>query len=635
MDVNLSEKLILVGSMPPPHNGQTVAFQMLVQSACALPLKVSIVNLPTRDGSEGDKTLQVLRFPFLLLRYFGVALRGQCTTYLTIAQSRRGFFRDAVVIWIGALLHRRMVCHLHGGNYDRFYAEQPAPVQWLIRRTLLKTHCIIILSERLRSMFQFEPAIYPTLRIVSNGLPLDLGGCSETKHLPSHPREPIQILYLSNLIESKGYFDLLRAVELLVNRYKLNVEAHFCGAFVRHGDDCDPGSLEQMEHRFFEFIRQHRLGSHVHFHGPVLGTEKIALLRSSHIFVLPTNYSNEGQPISIIEALAYGTVVVSTAFRAIPDMVIEGVNGRLVPFRDPERLAEVLAEIAADPEGYSRMSAAAYQHYLSQYTGQAYISALLDSLCTETVRAPETRCTSAKGLGNVLTLENQTTRASQYFNRIAPTWSTKYSAHGTFRRRLSRFLMPLREELPAGSRVLDFGCGTGELSQGFCDAQYHVSALDSSAAMIEHCRKMLAGTPAQFLQSQPSAWSRIDTPNGWFDAVVASSVFEYIEQVEPQLTEIGRVLRAGGLLLLTVPNPRSLMRRFERVLRTVLNCIVPNPIRALMPDRAESYLTYLDLSINHWPLERWTGLLLKSGFEDIKVQADQDSLAFLRGRRTR
>jgi len=608
---------------------------MFLKFVRATNLAVSLVSLPTLEGARGNKILQGFSFPFALTTYFAVVLRNSAPVYLTIAQSKRGFFRDAFVIWLAVLFGHPVVCHLHGGNYDGFFAQQPRILQWLIRRSLIEAQTVIILSERLRSMFRFEPAIASRLRVVPNGLPLGLSGSSVTKCLPANPETPIQILYLSNLIESKGYFDLLRAIALLVNRYKLNVVGHFCGSFVGVDGGSAAASVEDAQRGFLEFIQGHGLEARVQFHGPVHGTDKAAFLTSAHILVLPTNYQNEGQPISIIEALAYGTVVVSTAYRAIPDLVVEGVTGRLVPFGDPARLAEVLAEIAGDPNAYRRMSSAAYQLYQSSYTGRAHVAALLELLCTTGASAASSDLTTSVALheGDDGVLERRVTRTAQYFSQMAGHWTAKYTLGGQFKERLSRLLTPLSAAVAPPARVLDFGSGSGVFAETLCDAGYDVWALDSSSEMARCCRELLAGTSARFLEPCPAEWSRIETPDCWFDAIVASSVLEYVGQVEPQLNEFFRALRVGGIVLFTVPNGGSFSRCLEHVLRPAVICKAIDSLQALMPARLQEYRRYLEFSINRWPLEKWADVLRQSGFENIQIQGGRAALALITARR--
>ena len=57
----------------------------------------------------------------------------------------------------------------------------------------------------------------------------------------------------------------------------------------------------------------------------------------------------EGLPYSILEAMAAQLPVIATRVGGIPDLIVEGVTGRLIPPRDPGALAGALAELAADP----------------------------------------------------------------------------------------------------------------------------------------------------------------------------------------------------------------------------------------------------------------------------------------------
>ena len=57
------------------------------------------------------------------------------------------------------------------------------------------------------------------------------------------------------------------------------------------------------------------------------GEQKRKLLKECYIFALPTRYPNEGQPISILEAMGNGMFIITTNHAGIPDIVEDGVNG--------------------------------------------------------------------------------------------------------------------------------------------------------------------------------------------------------------------------------------------------------------------------------------------------------------------
>ena len=373
-------KVILVGPTSPPYTGMAAAFNTLVEGMRERRIAHDVVDL-TRTGTlQGVSLGRVVQYVRILSAYLGSMASGRGTVYITIAQSRQGFFRDMVMIHIASVFGHRVVLHLHGGAYDRFYEEQPPWLRKLIRSTLLKADSVLVLSERLKKMFDFEPALESRLRVVQNGLPFGAAGraARQTKRLPG-PGEPIRILYLSNLIESKGYLDLLEAVSILTGRHGLNVICDFCGLFLPHRDD---RRLKGADGRkvFDEFVKNNRLEKIAVYRGPVTGDGKRELLEKAHFFVLPTGYDNEGQPISIIEAMAHGCVIVSTDYRAIPDMVEDGATGRLVARGNPEAIADAIREISSDPERYEKMSAAAMRLYEAKFTREAYIDRLIPAI---------------------------------------------------------------------------------------------------------------------------------------------------------------------------------------------------------------------------------------------------------------
>ena len=77
------------------------------------------------------------------------------------------------------------------------------------------------------------------------------------------------------------------------------------------------------------------------------------LLAGADVFILPSNL--EGLPIALLEAMATALPVVATRVGGIPEVVDEGVNGRLVPAGDSAGIADVVIEIYARPDQSQRM----------------------------------------------------------------------------------------------------------------------------------------------------------------------------------------------------------------------------------------------------------------------------------------
>jgi SAM-dependent methyltransferase len=93
------------------------------------------------------------------------------------------------------------------------------------------------------------------------------------------------------------------------------------------------------------------------------------------------------------------------------------------------------------------------------------------------------------------------------------------------------------------SRVLDIGCGQGELAQRIAsELDVEVVAVDQSARMVDLTRER--GVDARLGDVQA-----LDFPDGSFDCVIAAWMLFHVPDLDRALGEIGRVLRAGGRLV--------------------------------------------------------------------------------------
>jgi glycosyltransferase involved in cell wall biosynthesis len=372
---------ILAGPLPPPVCGHTLSFQMLVQELGRQGVPCRVVDLALgADQRVGAVTPRRLAgYAVALARFLGLAAGRRTTVYLTISQSRAGFPRDSVMIHFARLFGHRVVLHLRGGNYDGFYAAQPRPLRALVRATLRRADRILVLGERLRPVFGFEPAVAGRIAVVPNGLPEADEPAAQAKTLPDSG--PVRLLYLSSLIESKGYLDVLAAVALLRDRLGDDgVRCAFHGPFMVSRDDARVRSAAHGRALFDSFVAEHGLEGIVRWHGLTTGAAKRAALDEAHIFLLPTAYENEGQPVAIIEAMAYGCPVVSTDFRAIPELVDHGVTGLLVPYGDARAIADAVEGLARDPRRYAGMSRAAVERFRARFTRARHLERLLPEI---------------------------------------------------------------------------------------------------------------------------------------------------------------------------------------------------------------------------------------------------------------
>jgi len=124
------------------------------------------------------------------------------------------------------------------------------------------------------------------------------------------------------------------------------------------------------------------------------------------------------------------------------------------------------------------------------------------------------------------------------------------------------FLKKVMDHLEASdARILDYGCGTGRISMMLGDQGYQVTGVDPA---VEHIKI------AQSLNHLPQVNFQVLTEDTItaslpFDAVVSSSVFEFVPDAQQYIAAIDRVLKPGGVLVISFPNLYSLWRVYAKV----------------------------------------------------------------------
>jgi glycosyltransferase involved in cell wall biosynthesis len=348
--------VLAIGPVPPPINGMSKAFDMLVQNLPSYGWNVRTVDI-------ADRTPRRVASAFSFARATSVAriLGKACleipradVVYVAIAQSRWGFAKDAVVLNASAAIGRPVIAHMHGGNFAGFYRSLSSAERSIVRRTLDRLARIVVLADGLKEAFW-----------MTQNWPVRTVAISNTCDVPrGQPRQlqpgRLRVLYLSNLIVSKGYRDVVQAVaELAKQRPDLRLSLDVAGAPSPEGDFSDAAAQRSDLKALFAGLPASVTAT---YHGSVEGAAKERLLRDADVFVLPTWYINEGQPIAVLEALTSGLPVIATDWRAIRESMPEAMLPLLVPPREPSAIRERLGSLIDQPETFATLSQAALRH---------------------------------------------------------------------------------------------------------------------------------------------------------------------------------------------------------------------------------------------------------------------------------
>lgn len=306
-------KVCIVAQFPPPIHGLSEAVDTLYNSS----LK-SEFNFTKVDISKNRRFLYTLKY---------LLTSESNLFYITLSQSVGGNIRDLIILSILRARGKKYGVHLHGGLHYREIIDKEMPF-WqkkLNYKLLSHSEFAITLSPSLNSNFT-DIVSSKNIFVIGNGVKKN-NVPTETKfkdQLTNRMQGTTRhILFLSNMIETKGYMTVLE----MANLEKMNV---LKGNSKRFDFDFAGKFFDVVEKNKFEnYVRSHDLEDYVKYHGIVKGEKKTRLLSSSSIFCLPTSYPMEGQPISIMEAMANGSYIISTKHAAIPDMIDNIKGGKL------------------------------------------------------------------------------------------------------------------------------------------------------------------------------------------------------------------------------------------------------------------------------------------------------------------
>ncbi len=115
----------------------------------------------------------------------------------------------------------------------------------------------------------------------------------------------------------------------------------------------------------------------------------------------------------------------------------------------------------------------------------------------------------------------------------------------------------LLERVPAGARVLDVGCGEGWFTAALGEANREAVGIDVAEEPLRRARTREPGLDLRRVPAE-GAWPSL--PDVSFDAVWAGEVIEHVADTASWLSEVRRVLRSGGALVLSTPAHELLTR---------------------------------------------------------------------------
>ncbi|MCP3965752.1 MAG: glycosyltransferase family 4 protein [Lentisphaerae bacterium] len=322
------------------------------------------------DRTSIKMPICVIKFVWQTVKLWTYLLRllfyKPTAVYLNLGQSWMTFLR--IGIWYSLLLRIRKnhygIISLHGHWFTNWTTQSilSKTFVWILR----PAEVITVLGNS-QEISLIKQGISPdNIRIVPNTStidPLELDAISE-----KHNENSIKILFLSNLIPSKGFIEYIDTINQLSKlNLQIKVEAILCVKEMKCGYSEDFNCHSYLK----QAIDEINLSSQVTLkHVPgAYGSLKQKLYRQSHIFILPSRI--EGQPLVLLEAMASGCVPIATAVGEIPSIINDN-EGILIDRPAPSLILKCILKLINEQTERKEMALNAASSYRSNFSISNY-----------------------------------------------------------------------------------------------------------------------------------------------------------------------------------------------------------------------------------------------------------------------
>lgn len=267
--------------------------------------------------------------------------------------SKRSTFRKSKYVRIAKKHNKKVIIHLHGGAFKEFFSKCNIKQQQYIKETFNLADKIIVLSEEWGEYIEKLVEDKKKITIIYNSIiiPNDFDKDVDTQ----------SFLFLGRIEESKGIYDLLDVFKKVINKFP---EVH-----LYIGGNGEKNKLEKI-------IKEDKLEKNVSYIGWIEGKEKEEYLKKCSIYCLPSY--NEGMPMSVLEAMAYKNIVITTDVGGIPKVITNNLNGFLIKPGDKEKLLQTIKKILSDTQLRKRISVNARKTVIEKFDINNNINKLID-----------------------------------------------------------------------------------------------------------------------------------------------------------------------------------------------------------------------------------------------------------------
>jgi len=364
---------------PVGFSGQKAATELVINGLSARGWVCRRLPLPVLRDS-GRKQRVILYAVGLLVswvRALRLTLARGSWLYVNLGQTRFSFIRDAVPLLLGraGLGRNRVLIVLHGSLFMRWARDsyETRAFTFLLRNA----GKVAVLGDSQKARLVDLGIPESRVEIVVNSCDIDAltPEMVRAKHDKVHDaNRPVRFLFLGSLIDTKGYPEFLEAVRRLAAWGGPAVDAVVCGRYAPSlfADRLrDPESVEKwIEERIAAINRSARVRAR--WVRGARGEEKAALFHDADVFVLPTRYAVEAQPVALLEAMASGCAIVTSRAGEITT-ILDDESAILLEPVSADSVEAALQTLSLSPGRRLRLATAANRRYSERYKPERHL----------------------------------------------------------------------------------------------------------------------------------------------------------------------------------------------------------------------------------------------------------------------
>jgi glycosyltransferase involved in cell wall biosynthesis len=341
--------VLLLGPHRAAVSGVSTHLNLLMESSLGEDFELVHFQVGSEGRDEGpiSRLARLAISPFAL--FATILFRQVALVHVNTSLNTRAYWRDLAYLFIAKLLRARVVYQVHGGKLPHeFCAGKPLLTRFL-RWSLRLPDLVLVLAQVELDAYRIFVPEQELVRL-PNGI--DTRPFARVPTVRTRAEYPLRLVYIGRLDRDKGLYEALQGLRLAC---ELGVDARLIVA----GRGPEEGRLRR-------YAQALGIAARAAFIGPVFGDEKVKILATADLMILPS-YA-EGLPYALLEAMAAGIPVIATPVGAIPDVVTPNTHGLLVPPRDGRAIAQALVKLNGDREQLSWMSRACRRRIQAAYS---------------------------------------------------------------------------------------------------------------------------------------------------------------------------------------------------------------------------------------------------------------------------